>query len=150
MKPLHLLATVFLLFGAAFAETNPVPMIYQPVLPVTVKPGSKAFTLTVNGTGFAPTALVTWNGLTRATSYISSSQVQAEITAADIANPNGVGKRGESCPRRRQIEHCIFPYPNASSLYGCIPSSWFFRVGHKCGGRLQQRRFSRFSGCRSE
>jgi hypothetical protein len=87
MKPLHLLATVFLLLGVAFAETNPVPMIFQPLLPVTVKPGSKGFTLTVNGTGFAPTALVTWDGSTRATSYISSSQVQAEISGADVANP---------------------------------------------------------------
>jgi hypothetical protein len=87
MKPLHLLAAIFVLLGAALAETNPVPMIYQPLLPVTVKPGSSQFTLTVNGTGFAAAAVVTWNGATRATSFISSSQVQAQISAADVANP---------------------------------------------------------------
>jgi FG-GAP-like repeat/Abnormal spindle-like microcephaly-assoc'd, ASPM-SPD-2-Hydin len=87
MKPLHLLAAMLILFGAALAETHPVPMIYQPLLPVTVKPGSSQFTLTVNGTGFAPGAVVNWNGSTRATSYISSSQVQAQISAADVAKP---------------------------------------------------------------
>jgi hypothetical protein len=90
MKPLHLLVAVFVLFGSALAATNPVPMIYQPLLPVTVKPGSSQFTLTVNGTGFAPAAVVNWNGATRATSYISSSQVQAQISAADVANPGTV------------------------------------------------------------
>ena len=87
MKPLHLLAAIFVLLGAGLAETNPVPMVYQPLLPVTVKPGSSQFTLTVNGTGFAITAVVTWNGSTRPTSYISSSQLQAQISAADVANP---------------------------------------------------------------
>jgi hypothetical protein len=87
MKPLHILAAILVLVGAGLAETNPVPMIYQPLLPVTVKPGSSQFTLTVNGTGFVTTALVTWNGATRPTSYISSSQVQAQISAADVANP---------------------------------------------------------------
>jgi hypothetical protein len=85
MKLIHLLIALSVLFGAARAETNPVPLIYQPLLPVTVKPGSSKFTLTVNGTGFASGAVVTWNRQTRVTSVVSSSQVQAEITADDVA-----------------------------------------------------------------
>ena len=38
MKLIHLLIALSVLFGAARAETNPAPLIYQPLLPVTVKP----------------------------------------------------------------------------------------------------------------
>jgi hypothetical protein len=86
MKPLRLLCALVLVCGVALAQTNPIPMIYQPLLPVTVKPGSGGFTLTINGTGFA-NPVVTWNGATRTTLVISSTQVQALITAADVAKP---------------------------------------------------------------
>lgn len=75
------------MLGAAVAQGNPVPLVYQPLIPVTVKPGSKQFMLTINGTGFSSTAVVTWNGSTRTTSFISSTQVQAAISAADVASP---------------------------------------------------------------
>jgi hypothetical protein len=87
MKPLCVLSSLVLLFGAAIAQPNPVPLIYQPLIPMTVKPGSNQFTLTINGTGFVSGAVVTWNGSTRSTSFISSTQVQAQINAADVANP---------------------------------------------------------------
>jgi hypothetical protein len=86
MKPLRLLGALVLLCVATLAQTNPVPMIYQPLLPVTVKPGNGAFMLTINGTGFV-NPVVTWNGSTRTTYVISNSQVQAQISAADVANP---------------------------------------------------------------
>jgi hypothetical protein len=85
MKLIHALVVAFALSGAVLAQTNPVPLIYQPLLPTTAQPGSSKFTLTVNGTGFGSGALVTWNGKTRVTSYISSSQIQAQITADDVA-----------------------------------------------------------------
>jgi hypothetical protein len=87
MKPLRVLSSLILLFGAALAQPNPVPLIYQPLIPMTVKPGNSQFTLTINGTGFASTAVVMWNGSTRITSFISSTQLQALINAADVANP---------------------------------------------------------------
>jgi hypothetical protein len=80
-------AFVILLGSIALAQTNPVPIVYQPLIPMTVKPASKGFTLTVNGTGFATDALVLWNGSTRITNYISSSQLQIQVTAADVAKP---------------------------------------------------------------
>ena len=85
MKPLRLLSSLVLLGGAALAQTNPVPLVNQPLIPMTVKPGSSQFTLTINGTGFASTAVVMWNGSTRITSFISSRQLQAQISAADVA-----------------------------------------------------------------
>jgi hypothetical protein len=63
--------------------------------------GGTAFTLTVNGSGFASGAVVYWSGTTRTTMFVSSSKVTAAITAADIAmaqtvpvfvkNPGGTG-----------------------------------------------------------
>ena len=88
MKTLRLLSSLIILLGpVALAQRNPVPFINQPLVPMTVKPGSKGFTLIVNGTGFASTAIVTWNGSTRVTNIISSNQIQAVINAADVLNP---------------------------------------------------------------
>jgi hypothetical protein len=87
MKTFPTLFGILILCGVAAAANAPnaVPMIYQPLIPTTAKPGSSGFTLTVNGTGFAPGAILTWNGQTRATSVISSSQVQAVIESSDVA-----------------------------------------------------------------
>ena len=53
-----------------FVATNfafdPVPLINQPVAPVTALPGGSPFTLSVNGTGFVSGAQVYWNGGRRA------------------------------------------------------------------------------------
>jgi hypothetical protein len=87
MKPLCFLPSLILLVGAALAQTNPVPLVNQPLIPMTVKPGSNQFTLTMNGSGFASTAVVMWNGSTRITSFISSRKLRAQISAADVATP---------------------------------------------------------------
>ena len=62
-----------------------IPLVNQPLVPASTKPGSAAFTLTVNGTGFTPTAVVNWNGSSRPTAVISGSSLQAAISAADVA-----------------------------------------------------------------
>src|SRR5437588_965580 len=66
-------------------QSNPVPFVNQPLVPTTVVPGSPAFTLTVNGTGFVSGSVVNWNGSPRATTFVSSSQLTAAISAADVA-----------------------------------------------------------------
>lgn len=63
----------------------PVPLINNPLVPDTVAPGSGAFTLTVNGTGFVPGSVVNWNGRKRTTSFVNNSQLKASIPASDIA-----------------------------------------------------------------
>src|ERR1700682_3779454 len=70
------------------AQANPVPLIYQPLSPVSVKPGHAAFALGVRGTGFAPGATVRWNGKPLHTRYISSSALQALVPAAIVAKPS--------------------------------------------------------------
>jgi hypothetical protein len=76
----------WLLVVLAFAQgTSPVPQIANPLVPTAVTPGSPAFTLTVNGTGFVSGSTVYWNGSPRTTTYVSAAQITAAITAADVA-----------------------------------------------------------------
>src|SRR5882724_10266379 len=82
----RMVAIAALLVALASAQNNAIPLLYQPLVPTSTAPGSKAFTLTVNGTGFAPSAVVNWNGSPRLTEVISGSQVKASISAADVAS----------------------------------------------------------------
>jgi hypothetical protein len=52
--------------------------------PSTVAAGSPAFTLTVNGAGFVTGSTVRWNGSDRPTTFLSSTQLNAAIPAADV------------------------------------------------------------------
>src|SRR6185369_16434973 len=44
------------------------------------------FTLTVTGSGFVPASIVLWNGASRPTTFISTTQIRAAIGAADIVS----------------------------------------------------------------
>jgi len=71
--------------GVTFTINNPIPTITN-INPSSATAGGVDFTLTVNGTNFVSGSIVRWNGANRTTSYISSTQLQASITAADIAS----------------------------------------------------------------
>ena len=67
-------------------------VVYNTSLPLALwlssnsaAPGGAGFTLTVNGANFAASSVVLWNGAVRTTSYVSSTQLTAEILPADIA-----------------------------------------------------------------
>ena len=79
------LAFFVLLTGALVGQSNPVPFVNQPLVPMAMIPGSPGFTLTVNGAGFQPNVTVYWNGSPRVTTFISPSQVTADVTSADVA-----------------------------------------------------------------
>jgi len=64
---------------------NPVPAVSS-LSPVTAVAGGAAFSLTVNGGNFVSGATVQWDGATRTTSFVSSTQLTASITAADISS----------------------------------------------------------------
>lgn len=53
--------------------------------PSRVSAGGPAFTLTLVGAGFVSQTMVQWNGQNRPTTFVSSGQVTAAISAADIA-----------------------------------------------------------------
>jgi len=48
--------------------------------------GGSGFTLTVTGSGFVPASIVLWNGASRPTTFISTTQIRAAIGAADIVS----------------------------------------------------------------
>src|SRR5690606_18060440 len=62
---------------------NPVPVVTG-VSPSSVVSGSGGFTLTVSGSEFVPGAVVRVNGANRATTYVSSTSVQASVLASDV------------------------------------------------------------------
>lgn len=66
-------------------EPNPVPTLTA-LNPSQTFAGGAAFTLTITGTGFVAGSRVLWNGEVRPTSYISATQIAAQLTAADVAN----------------------------------------------------------------
>lgn len=62
---------------------NPTPTITA-ASPSTATRGGPAFTLNVSGSNFVSGAAVQWNGAARPTSFLSSSQLTAQISADDI------------------------------------------------------------------
>jgi hypothetical protein len=68
----------------SFTISAPVPALSS-LTPVLNHANSGAFTLTINGAGFVPGAVVNWNGSARSTTFVSTSQLTASITAADLA-----------------------------------------------------------------
>lgn len=64
---------------------NPVPTVTT-TTPASASVGGQGFALTVNGTNFVPGAAVQWNGNNRITTFISATQLTAQIPASDIAS----------------------------------------------------------------
>lgn len=71
--------------ASAFVINNPMPVISS-LNPSSATTGGAAFSLTVNGSNFVGTSQIQWNGNNRTTSFISSTQLTAQIAAADIAS----------------------------------------------------------------
>jgi hypothetical protein len=87
MKAVALMFFLLLLCALSPAQANPVPFVNQPLVPMTVAPGSSGFTLMVNGTGFVSGAIVNWNDAPLTTTFVSSSQLTATVPAANVAKP---------------------------------------------------------------
>jgi outer membrane protein assembly factor BamB len=65
-------------------------MMLNSLSPSTAVAFGSAFTLTLNGSNFTPQSQVFWNNTMRSTSYVSPTQLTAQITAADIATAGSV------------------------------------------------------------
>jgi uncharacterized protein (TIGR03437 family) len=64
----------------------PLPVI-SGLSPSSAFGSGSAFTLTVNGSNFSGSSVVRWNGQDRATTFISATQLSAQLTVADLASP---------------------------------------------------------------
>src|ERR1043166_3305638 len=72
--------------AATFTVNNPVPTTTS-LNPSSCLAGSPQFTLTVNGSNFVSTSTVRWNGTALTTTFVSSTQLTATVTAALVASP---------------------------------------------------------------
>jgi hypothetical protein len=70
--------------SAAYTLVNPAPAI-SGVSPAFTNAGGAAFTLTVNGTGFIASSTAYWGVSALTTTYVSATQLTAQVPAADIA-----------------------------------------------------------------
>ena len=89
-----LLAITIMAVGCGYSSRNYMngsgtPQISQ-LAPPSAMAGGGPFVLTVNGAGFATDSVVYWGMTTRTTTYVSASQVTANITMADIMNAGTV------------------------------------------------------------
>jgi glucose/arabinose dehydrogenase len=69
--------------------SSPLPQLAS-LSPSSTEAGGQAFTLTVNGSGFVPASVVRWNATDRATTFISTAELQADIPASDLAGGGDV------------------------------------------------------------
>jgi 6-phosphogluconolactonase (cycloisomerase 2 family) len=72
--------------GASTVPSGTTPTIptITSLSPTSTTAGGAAFTLTVFGSNFVSSSVVRWNGSDRPTTFISSSQLTAQISASDI------------------------------------------------------------------
>lgn len=106
--------------AAAFTVNNPVPQVAS-VSPMTLTTNDTGTTFTVNGSGFVPNSTVTINGANRTTTFVSSSQLQAQLVASDVAavgslqvsvsNPTPGGGAGTAAALT-----IVYPVPSLSSI----------------------------------
>lgn len=70
--------------GSNSVPPNPSPSIAS-LSPTSATVGAASLALTVSGSSFISGSVVQWNGSSRATTYVSSTQLTATITASDLA-----------------------------------------------------------------
>lgn len=78
-----------ILFRSSIAHVNsgnPVPILTALSTSDTTAGGS-AFVMTVQGSSFISGSVVEWNGSPRSTTFVSATQLNANILASDIAQP---------------------------------------------------------------
>ena len=62
-------------------------LIVSNVTPPTATAGGASFTITINGYGFTSTSTVDWNGAALPTTYVSTTQLTAQVSDTEIINP---------------------------------------------------------------
>ncbi len=65
---------------------NPVPLIYQPLMPTSVSPGGQEFKLNVIGTGLTASSVVNWNGVALPSTLVNRSSISAVVAAGLVAS----------------------------------------------------------------
>ena len=69
---------------------SPPPPFVSTLNPSSIQAGAPAFVLIVNGSQFVSQSQVLWNGTALSTTYVSSSQLTAQVPAQDVATAGTV------------------------------------------------------------
>jgi predicted outer membrane repeat protein len=69
----------------ALQTANPIPLL-ESLLPASAQAGGAGFTLAVQGQSFVPGAVIRWDGTEVATTFVSPTELQTDVTAAAIAS----------------------------------------------------------------
>src|SRR5713101_9171558 len=84
------LLTISLALVCSSCGVCPPPPFISSISPTNTTAGGNQFVLTVNGSDFRHDSSVNWNGSFRTTTFVSSQQLEATVTPADIAQPGTV------------------------------------------------------------
>ena len=74
---------------ATISVTNAAPAITS-ISPATILVGTSGVNIMINGTGFAPTAIVKFNGASRPTAFITSTLLTVVIPGSDLSTAGSV------------------------------------------------------------
>lgn len=99
-----------------------VPVTLTSLSPNTTAAGGPAFTLTATGTGFSSGSIITWNGLSLSTSFLSATLLTASVPANLIASP-GTIYVGVSVPGQVSPTPLTFTVTPGLTLTSLSPSS---------------------------
>jgi len=96
LSTISLAALIALTLACGYSSKSTTPAVagampsIAALAPDNTNSGGAAFTLTVNGSNFSTKAAINWNGTAQTTTYVSTSQLTATISATDIATPASV------------------------------------------------------------
>jgi hypothetical protein len=92
------------------------------LMPTGVIAGSPAFTLTVAGASFKTGATVLFDDVPLATTFVSATQVRAEVPAALVATPRLHGVQERNADGGLSNQEIFFVVPNPPLAYAIDPS----------------------------
>ena len=84
-----LVAALILLVSCGGVINLPVPVVSS-LSPSSVPENSVTFTLTVTGSGFAPSSTITFNGLPRQTIFLRPSTLTTIVNPGDVSTPGTI------------------------------------------------------------
>ncbi|MBV9742822.1 MAG: hypothetical protein JO099_03595, partial [Acidobacteriia bacterium] len=91
--------------------------------PSSATPGGAAFTLMVNGSGFIPASVVSWNGSPLTTAYVSATQLTANVPASLIASQSVANVSVQSAGTVSNVVSFVIGTPPALVISSLSPSS---------------------------
>jgi uncharacterized protein (TIGR03437 family) len=110
--------------SAVFTILPASPPALASLSPLAATAGSSALTLTLSGSNFVQGATVLWNGSSLATTFVSSTQLTAQVTAnfLSVAGSAAITVLESGVPASNALTFTVSP-PSAATLAALSPNS---------------------------